>query len=97
MNQQESVSEGEPVVTIYTTGLCGYCHMAKGLLQRQGISYREIPVDRDSAQRSIMAARSGRQTVPQIFFGEHHIGGCDDLMALVSSGGLDELLQKEEC
>ena len=92
MNEQEMSSDSAVEVTIYTTGLCGYCHMAKGLLQRQDINYREIPVDRDPEQRSIMEARSGRYTVPQIFFGEQHIGGCDDLMALAHSGELAELL-----
>ena len=83
------------VVTIYTTGLCGYCQMAMNLMQRRGINYQEIRVDSDPSQRPVMEDRSGRNTVPQIFFGEHHVGGCDDLMALASSGELQELLQGE--
>ena len=70
----------EPVI-IYTSAHCPYCERAKQLLQRKGIVYTEIRVDLDDAERENMINRSGRRTVPQIFFGEQHIGGCDDLHA----------------
>jgi glutaredoxin 3 len=80
------------MVTIYTSGLCGYCAMAKRLLDSKGVSYHEIPVDMDVKQRAEMERRSGRRTVPQIFIGEQHIGGYDDLAALERAGKLDPLL-----
>ncbi|MCG2635203.1 MAG: glutaredoxin 3 [Gammaproteobacteria bacterium] len=90
MSQQNEIGASGAVATIYTSALCGYCHMAKSLLQREGISYDEIRVDQDPHLRQEMEARSGRYTVPQIFFGDRHIGGCDDLMALARQGRLDE-------
>lgn len=81
-------------VTIYTTRQCAYCVMAKRLLGAKGVEYREIRVDEDPAQRDIMLARAnGRRTVPQIFIGETHVGGFDDLAALDRRGDLDPLLQ----
>ena len=80
-------------VTIYTTGLCPYCSMAKSLLSKKGVSYDEIDVTYAPAKRSEMTARAGgRRTVPQIFIGETHVGGCDDLHALDRAGKLDALL-----
>jgi glutaredoxin 3 len=82
-----------PPIVIYTTPYCPYCVRAKMLLQRKGARYTEIDVAADSDLRSEMTTRSGgRRTVPQIFIGERHIGGCDDLMALDRQGGLDPLL-----
>ena len=80
-------------VEIYTTSICPYCSRAKSLLQRKGVSYREIDVERDPARRNAMIERSGgRQTVPQIFIAGRHVGGCDDLYALEGRGELDTLL-----
>ncbi|MCP0914905.1 MULTISPECIES: glutaredoxin 3 [Legionella] len=72
---------------IYTTATCPYCVRAKQLLQAKGIPYTEIRVDLDDAERENMIARSGRRTVPQIFFDEEHIGGCDDLFAYFKQSG----------
>jgi glutaredoxin 3 len=83
-----------PHVTIYTTNLCPYCHAAKELLARKGAAFEEIDVSADSALRQAMTVRAGgRRTVPQIFIGDHHVGGCDDLHALDRKGGLDPMLQ----
>ena len=80
-------------VEIYTSPLCGFCHAAKRLLTSKGISFSEIDVARDPQRRQEMLARAnGRHTVPQIFIGETHIGGCDELYALERSGKLDPLL-----
>ena len=82
-----------PTVTIYTKGWCPYCSAAKSLLKQKGVSFDEIEIDRTPAARSEMTARSGgRSTVPQIFIGERHVGGCDDLYALERAGKLDTLL-----
>lgn len=81
-----------PPVTLYTTGWCGYCMRAKALLDRKGVAYREIDVEADPARRAEMVARSHRRTVPQIFLGDLHLGGSDDLAALERSGELDRLL-----
>ncbi|MFZ1364955.1 MAG: glutaredoxin 3 [Brachymonas denitrificans] len=80
-------------VTIYTTAYCPYCIRAKQLLKERGVAdYEEIKVDQDPAQRQVMMERSGRRTVPQIWIGESHVGGCDDLFALDQKGGLQPLL-----
>ena len=80
-------------ITIYTTNLCPYCNRAKALLAHKGMAYDEIDVSYDPAQRAQMTARAnGRRTVPQIFIGGNHVGGCDDLYALDAKGGLDPLL-----
>ncbi|TAK55842.1 MAG: glutaredoxin 3 [Gammaproteobacteria bacterium] len=83
----------EPVpVTIYTRSWCPYCQRALALLQRRGIGYRELSLDDGPAVREEMIARSGRRTVPQVFIGDHHVGGSDDLAAIERSGELDRLL-----
>ena len=84
-----------PPVTIYTTMLCPYCHMAKRLLKEKGVAYDEINVSSQSERAKMTARAGGRQTVPQIFIGEHHVGGCDDLYDLERSGRLDPLLKGE--
>jgi glutaredoxin 3 len=82
-----------PDVTIYTTNLCPYCHRAKSLLQMKGVAYTEIDVSYDQAERQRMTMRAGgRRTVPQIFIGQTHIGGSDDLHDLDRQGRLDALL-----
>jgi len=78
-------------ITMYATGWCPYCARARALLERKGASWTEIDTD-DAAQREQMIARSGRRTVPQIFIGDRHVGGCDDLYALDAAGELDPLL-----
>jgi glutaredoxin 3 len=80
-------------IVVYSTPFCGYCSAAKRLLSSKGVEFTEVDVMMDSERRSEMIERSGgRRTVPQIFIGERHIGGYDDLTALDSSGELDELL-----
>lgn len=80
-------------VEIYTTPTCPYCLAAKRLLTQKGASYAEVDVSRDPALRDAMTARAGgRRTVPQIFIGDHHVGGSDDLHALDAEGRLDALL-----
>ena len=79
-------------VEIYTTPTCGFCHAAKRLLTQKGVAFTEIDVSRDPGQRQTMMTRSRRHTVPQIFVGATHVGGCDDLYALERAGRLDPLL-----
>jgi glutaredoxin 3 len=80
-------------VEIYTTQMCPYCHAAKRLLQRKGVTYTEIDVSGDWSLRDAMTHRAGgRRTVPQIFIGGVHVGGSDDLHALDDAGKLDPLL-----
>lgn len=80
-------------VEIYTSPLCGYCHAAKRLLTSKGVAFTEYDISRTPGLRATMMARaSGRHTVPQIFVGETHVGGCDDLHALERAGKLDALL-----
>jgi glutaredoxin 3 len=81
------------VVTIYTKETCPYCVMAKNLLKQKGVTeFNEIRIDLDEAMREKMMAITGRRTVPQIFIGETHVGGFDDLSALNSQGKLETLL-----
>jgi glutaredoxin 3 len=79
-------------VTIYTRPFCGYCHRALTVLAQKGVQVTEISTAADPAARQEMEARSGRSTFPQIFIGETHIGGCDDMLALERAGELDKLL-----
>lgn len=82
-----------PVIEIYTKTFCPYCWRAKLLLDSKGVHYQEIAVDFGGETRQVMIQRaSGRTTVPQIFIGEVHVGGCDDLIALDRDGKLDQLL-----
>ncbi len=81
-------------VRMYTTQVCPYCVRAKALLKQRGVEHiDEIRVDLDPAQRDQMIELTGRRTVPQIFIGDTHVGGCDDLMLLDRNGGLTPLLQ----
>lgn len=79
-------------VVIYTTRFCPFCIRAKYLLDNKNISYKEISVDGKPELRAEMTAKAGRHTVPQIWVGGHHVGGCDELMAIERSGELDRLL-----
>jgi glutaredoxin 3 len=79
-------------VLMYVSSWCPYCTRARELLRRKGVSIEEIDIDAQPEARAEMIRRSGRRTVPQIFIGEHHVGGSDDLHELESAGGLDALL-----
>jgi len=81
------------LIEIYTSPLCGFCHAAKRLLKQKGANFSEIDVFRDPSRKPEMIQRAnGGRTVPQIFVGDVHVGGCDDLFALESAGKLDALL-----
>ena len=81
-------------VRMYTTQVCPYCICAKALLKQRGVDViEEVRIDLDPGQREQMIALTGRRTVPQIFIGQTHVGGCDELIALDRSGGLAPLLQ----
>ena len=79
-------------VIIYSSPVCPYCVKAKQLLSSKGVEYREIDISRDPALAAEVREKTGRQTVPQIFIGDYHVGGCDDLYALDAEGKLDALL-----
>ncbi len=80
-------------VVIYTQPWCPFCERAVYILTKKGVAFREINAPNGSAERSESVNRSGRTSVPQIFIGERHIGGCDDLIALDRAGKLDPLLE----
>ena len=76
-----------PTVTIYTTPYCPYCHAAKALLKKKGVDYTEIVASNDPDKKAEMVEKSGgRMTFPQIFIGDHHVGGSDDIHALDAAG-----------
>lgn len=80
-------------ITIYTAGHCCYCHMAKELLRKKGAAFDEVDLTgRTDLREELRAKSGGRSTVPQIWIGETHVGGCDDLMSLERAGKLDALL-----
>jgi glutaredoxin 3 len=81
-----------PDVTMYATGWCPYCSRARALLERKGVAWHEIDIEAEPEKRAEMMQRSGRRTVPQIFIGDHHVGGSDDLHELEREGRLDALL-----
>ena len=81
-----------PAVVMYTTSWCPYCERARKLFARKNVTFEEIDVDSAPGRRAEMQERSGRRTVPQIFIGENHVGGSDDLLALEEAGKLDALL-----
>ena len=82
-------------VTIYTTPYCPYCHAAKALLKKKGVSFEEIDVQDRSLRQQMMLRANGRHTVPQIFIGDTHVGGSDDIHELDRRGQLDPLLQAQ--
>lgn len=85
-----------PKVLMYSTAVCPYCVRAEALLTRKGVTELEkVRIDADPSRRDEMIARTGRRTVPQIFIGDFHVGGCDDLYALDREGKLDPLLRGE--
>lgn len=79
-------------VTMYASAWCGYCHRARVLLQAKGVELEEIVIDGNPELRNEMIDRTGRHTVPQIFIGDLHVGGSDELLALERMGKLDDLL-----
>ncbi len=81
-------------VTLYTSAFCGYCHRAKALLAQKGVDYSELSVDGQPQRRREMERLSGRSTVPQIWIGTTHVGGCDELYALERAGRLVALLAR---
>jgi glutaredoxin 3 len=83
---------GTPAVVMYTTSWCPYCSRARRLLEAKNVTFEEIDIDSSPEKRAEMQNRSGRRTVPQIFIGDHHVGGSDDLLALEEAGQLDGLL-----
>jgi len=83
----------QPAVTLYVSDWCPYCQRARGLLAQKNVEFSEINVEDDAKLREEMIARSNRRTVPQIFIGDKHVGGCDDLFDLDRSGELDRLIQ----
>jgi glutaredoxin 3 len=83
----------QPVVTVYVSNWCPYCQRAKSLLRQKQIVFNEVNVEEDEKSRDEMIARGNRRTVPQIFIGDKHVGGCDELYALDRSGELDRLIQ----
>lgn len=89
---EHPTSQSMAKVTIYTRPFCPYCSRALALLNEKGADFTEIEAGMDPALRQEMMQRSGRNTFPQIFVGDQHIGGCDDMMALEQQGKLDALL-----
>ena len=83
----------QPAVTVYLSDWCPYCQRARGLLAQKNVDFSEINVEDNPKLRQEMIARSNRRTVPQIFIGDKHVGGCDDLFELDRSGELDRLIQ----
>ena len=81
-----------PAITIYSTAVCPYCVMAKNFLKSKGQTWTEVRIDTDPAEREKMVALTKRTSVPQIFIGDVHVGGYDDMMALHRAGKLDPLL-----
>lgn len=84
----------QPRIEMYATSWCPYCERARNLLRAKGVAFDEINLEVHPEQREAMIRRSGRRTVPQVFIGGEHIGGCDDLHALEAAGGLDPLLAR---
>ena len=83
-----------PRIEMYVTSWCPYCERARALLRGKDAAFEEISLEAEPARREEMIRRSGRRTVPQIFIDGQHIGGCDDLHALESAGGLEPLLRR---
>ncbi len=81
-----------PEILIYTTAICPYCMMAKRLLDKKGLTYTEINVDAEPGLREAMVLKTNRRTVPQIYIGDYHVGGFDELHALEQQKKLDDLL-----
>lgn len=87
-----AADSAHPVILVYSSGFCPYCWRARALLDRKGVRYTVLDVDRDPRLWDEIASRTGRSTVPQIFIGDRHVGGCDELLALDRRGELEPLL-----
>jgi glutaredoxin 3 len=85
-----------PEVTVYSGSFCGFCQQVTSLLERRGIRYTEVSVEDHPGLREKLLARSGRRTLPQVYIGEHYVGGADEIRALDASGELTKMVQKEE-
>lgn len=84
-----------PQITLYTSAVCGYCVAAKNFLKSRGLAWNEVRIDTDPAEREKMVALARRTSVPQIFVGDTHVGGYDDMMALHRAGKFEPLLSGE--
>ena len=87
-----SHTDASPEITLYTSAVCGYCVAAKNFLKSKGLQWKEVRIDSDPVQRERMVALARRTSVPQIFIGQTHVGGYDDMMALHRAGKLEPLL-----
>jgi glutaredoxin 3 len=87
-----SHTNASPEITLYTSAMCGYCVAAKNFLKSKGLQWKEVRIDTDPMQRERMVALARRTSVPQIFIGQTHVGGYDDMMALHRAGKLEPLL-----
>jgi glutaredoxin 3 len=87
-----SHASASPEITLYTSAMCGYCVAAKNFLKSKGLQWKEVRIDTDPMQRERMVALARRTSVPQIFIGQTHVGGYDDMMALHRAGKLEPLL-----
>ena len=85
---------GDPAVTVYTTGFCGYCVRVKNLLERHGIAYTEVNAEDHPGLREKLLEKSGRRTLPQVYVGERFLGGADEITALHHSGELLKRIQE---
>ena len=85
-----------PEITLYTSAVCGYCMAAKNFLKSKGLQWTEVRIDMDPAQREKMVAMARRTSVPQIFVGDTHVGGYDDMIALHRAGGFEPLLARKD-
>jgi glutaredoxin 3 len=85
-------ASASPEITLYTSAVCGYCVAAKNFLKSKGLQWKEVRIDTDPMQRERMVALARRTSVPQIFIGQTHVGGYDDMMALHRAGKLEPLL-----
>lgn len=92
LSEQAAAPAGTPQITLYTSAMCGYCTAAKNFLKSKGMVWNEVRIDRDPAERERMLARGGRTSVPQIFVGDIHVGGYEEMIALHRAGKLEPLL-----
>ncbi|HRN63002.1 MAG TPA: glutaredoxin 3 [Luteimonas sp.] len=96
MGEHTTPGAAQPPITLYTSAICGYCVAAKNFLRSRGLDWNEVRIDLDPVERTRMVERTRRTSVPQIFIGEVHVGGYDDMMALHRAGGLESLLAAGE-
>ena len=92
MADESTPASAQPPIIIYSSAICGYCVAAKNFLRSRGLEWEEVRIDLDPAERERMVARTRRTSVPQIFIGDVHVGGYDDMMALHREGKLEPLL-----